>query len=729
MLGEIAELSLATLPESVFLGELLKRALIGMQGEAGAVWMCDPQRRLVLQSEICLEATGFLQDPALRGAAEPQFAEVMRTGGAVAFQVEQLTQNGTLRRRNLVLAGLPRDTQVGGLVQIFEGSGATDEQRPQRLQFLAMLCGTASRFWQNRPELVQQNSLPPLAMQHPPMQQNGPLHPPTSNGPTLQSVPGVLARPRIQPVVGAQPAPGASAPTLGVSPSAGAATATAATGPVVGSLDDDQWVLALHGGQKVDDVAFIAANECRRLLGADRVSIAEQFGPKVKIQSVSGQQTVSARSNAIRLLSQLTEKVLATGEKLSFTGDTEKFPPQFEAVLADYLLESRSRVIIILPVFGPKPEDQESQDKPEFEKHLAKPVAVGGIVVEQISENQLPADLDERLDRIGHHVGLALRNAQSRERVFLLPLWLFLGNWKARLRGRRLMQVVAVLAAIVAVVLALVFVPWDYRVAGKGRMMPVVRRGVFAPWDGDVVDLVAQSGQQVKEGDLLIKLKNDPLQADFLKSKNLLADKTQQALAIDAQLSATGTSKTPETEIELQGKLLQLKVEIEGTKQQVESLQRQVDALSVRSPISGVVATFRLEELLRMRPVKRGELLLEIMDTTREWRLEVDVPENRIGHILEAQQKRNDEHLPVSYMLATATEATYKGSLESLSTRSVASESEGTVVPVFVALADPSPTAPRIGAEVKAKIDCGRASLGYVWFGDVVEFLRKWFWL
>ena len=108
-----------------------------------------------------------------------------------------------------------------------------------------------------------------------------------------------------------------------------------------------------------------------------------------------------------------------------------------------------------------------------------------------------------------------------------------------------------------------------------------------------------------------------------------------------------------------------------------------------------------------MRPVKRGELLLEVMDPAGEWRLEVDVPENRIGHILEAQQKRNDERLPVSYMLATATEATYKGSLESLSTRSVASESEGTVVPVFVGLADPSPTAPRIAAEVKAKIDCG----------------------
>jgi multidrug efflux pump subunit AcrA (membrane-fusion protein) len=511
-------------------------------------------------------------------------------------------------------------------------------------------------------------------------------------------------------------------------PALGAAAAPA--GPAVGSLEDDQWVLALHGCQKVDEVAFIAANECRRLLGADRVSIAEQYGPRVKIHAVSGQQTVSARSNAIRLLSKLTEKVLATGEKLNFTGDTQKFPPQFEALLADYLLESRSRVIIILPVFGPKPADQESQDKPEFEKHsLAKPSPVGGIVIEQISESPLPSDLDDRLERIGHHVGLALLNAQSRERVFLLPLWQFLGNWKSRLKGRRLAQIAAVLAALVAIVLTLVFVPWDYRVSGKGRMMPVVRRGVFAPWDGDVVELVARSGQPVKPGDLLVRLKNDELQAKLLLHTSSLAEKRQQALAIDSQLGQTVTPQNPSTEIELQGKLQQLKVEIEGTKLQVESFRKQVDALSVRAPIAGVVATFRIEELLRARPVKRGELLLEVMDPDGDWRLEVDVPENRIGHILEAQQKLNEERLPVSYMLATATESTYQGKLESLSTRSVASESEGTVVPVFVALAEPAPQAPRIGAEVKAKIDCGRASLGYVLFGDVIEFLRKWFWL
>jgi multidrug efflux pump subunit AcrA (membrane-fusion protein) len=725
LVAEMAELAAATLPEGVFLEELLKRALMGVRGEAGAVWMCDAQRRLVLQSEICLEATGFLQDPALRGAAEPQFAEIMRTGGAMAFQIEQQLQNGTARRRSLFLGGLQRDAQVAGLVQVFEGPGAPEEQRPLRLQFLGQLCGAASRFWKNRPEPIVQSS--PSAHPMPPQ------HSPTGNGPTLQSVPGVLGRPRVQaapvPMGGGQMPPGAPPIPAGLPIPAAAPQPAAATGPALPSLDDDEWVLALHGSQNVDEVALVGANECRRLLGADRVSVAEQYGPRVKIQAVSGQQSVSARSNAVRLLSKLTEKVLATGEKLSFTGDTEKFPPQFEALLADYLLESRSRVIIILPVFGPKPWDQESQDKPEFEKHLAKPAPVGGIVVEQISESPLPADLDERLQRIGHHVGLALRNAQSRERVFLLPLWQFLGNWKSRLKGRKVAQSTAVLVALLTVVLALVLVPWNYRVSGKGRMMPIVRRGVFAPNDGEVINLVAKSGDEVEAGELLVELKNEELRANLLKQKSLLAEKKQTALAIESRLNEREIIQNRAQEIELRGQLQQTREEIIGAQQQVEVMSREVESLRVCSPIAGVVATFRLEELLRARPVKRGELLLEVMDTTRAWRLEVDVPENRIGHIIEAQQKLNQERLPVSYMLATATESTYDGTLESLSNRSVASESEGTVVPVYVALADPSPPAPRIGAEVKAKIDCGKASLGYVLFGDVVEFLRKYLWL
>src|SRR5262249_35220877 len=146
-------------------------------------------------------------------------------------------------------------------------------------------------------------------------------------------------------------------------------------------------------------------------------------------------------------------------------------------------------------------------------KPQEKPRPVGALVAEQISETPLPGDLDDRLDRIAAHVGLAMRNAQAHERIFLLPLWETLGNWKALVRGRLMATIAAGAAGVLIVILALWLVPWDYRVVGKGRMMPIDRRGIFAAWDGVVVDLPVKSGEQVRKGQLLVKLENKEVAA------------------------------------------------------------------------------------------------------------------------------------------------------------------------------------------------------------------------
>lgn len=51
------------------------------------------------------------------------------------------------------------------------------------------------------------------------------------------------------------------------------------------------------------------------------------------------------------------------------------------------------------------------------------------------------------------------------------------------------------------------------------------------------------------------------------------------------------------------------------------------------------------------------------------------------------------------------------------------------MVPVFAKPGETLPPHPQIGAEVIAKINCGKKPLGYVLFGDVIEFLRKRLWL
>lgn len=657
LVAEIADLAASPVPEAVFLSELLKRAVEALAAQAGAVWMFDEKRRIVLQSEVRLHSTGFVDNPGLRTEFEKPFGEILQEGGVLAHEAQSATLQGGVRKCAALLGGLHNQTEVCGLVQIFEAPDMSESDRPARLRLLEQIVSQAARFWRER--------------------------------------------------------------DAHKTPKAGEGAAPAA----------DQWTLALYECLDSGEVAMIAANECRRLLAVDRVTVAERYGPRVKIQAVSGQPSVNARSNVVKLLVELTEEVLATGEKLTFTGDTTSLPPQFEKLLADYLHESRSRAVVVLPLSGPKPREQQT-GAAEFEGQAPeKPPVLGALIVEQISEAPLPADLSDRLDRLGPHVGLALRNAQECEKILLLPLWRWLGTLKSRLRGRRLAQIGAGFAAVLLVIIALIFAKWEYRVTGKGRLMPIARRGIFAPWDAEVLALSVKSGQVVRQGDLLVRLKNEELHAKLDASRNLLAEKRKQEAAIASQLSQASTSANPAQEIELRGKFLQLGVEIEGTAVQVESLARQVESLTVRAPIAGVVATFRIEELLRERPVKRGELLLEVMDPGGPWRLELEVPENRLGHILEAQHQREGAQLPVSYVLATATELTYDGALESLSTRSVVSEGEGTVIEVYASLSNPTPPAPRIGAEVTAKIDCGKKSLGYVLFGDVVEFVRKRFWL
>ena len=180
----------------------------------------------------------------------------------------------------------------------------------------------------------------------------------------------------------------------------------------------------------------------------------------------------------------------------------------------------------------------------------------------------------------------------------------------------------------------------------------------------------------------------------------------------------------------LYGQHQQTKAEIEGLLKQTEVLEERARSLIVKAPKSGIVTTFQIEQLLLHRPVKRGEVLIEIKDDTGEWRLELDVKEQRVGHLLNAQKAKGSHDLDVEFVLATDSETTYYGKLlKEMSPRTNPSEDKGSVIVVFAEFDKTALPRARIGAEVRAKISCGQKSLGYVLFGDVVEFLYKYLWL
>lgn len=489
----------------------------------------------------------------------------------------------------------------------------------------------------------------------------------------------------------------------------------------------DRFTLHLQRSLDIDEVAAVAANDGLVLLGCDRFSIAVRHGQRTLIRAISGQEKVDRRSNLVRAMTALSDQAIATGEVVSYSGDVEGLAPQLEQPLSNFVLESRCRMVLLVPLRGTAGATSEAEDQATGRRAPPRPV-IGCLIVEQMTDARPRATVSRHIDLVTDHVAAALTNARTHSDLFLLPVWRRLGRAWAWLRGGRLGIAAAIAAGAVALIGALVFVPWDYRVEGNGKLMPAVQREVFAPWDGDVKELHAASGQQVVAGDLLLVLKSDDLDAEHVAARNEVLETDKLVAALTSEWQTAQKQADRVKPLQVQGELAKARVEHVAAQEQERKLAERIAALSIRAPISGTVVTYQIKENLLGRPVRRGEALLEIMDETGPWRLELEVPEYRMGHVLRGLLSGNADTLPVEFVPATAVEQTHPATLRFIGSRSNVSEKEGTVVEVFADIDSQQVPERRIGAEVTAKINCGRSSLGYALFGDVIEFLQRVLW-
>ncbi len=517
------------------------------------------------------------------------------------------------------------------------------------------------------------------------------------------------------------------------------------------------FVLSLQRSLDLDDVTNVVANDGRLLWNVDRVSVAVRRGRRVDIMAVSGQESVHPRGNLVRLMRRLAELVVATGEVFRFDGSSGSVPPQLEEPLAEFVQEAGSRFIMIVPLIEPErlvpPEAPPGLGKvPKVERR-----AIGALIIEQMASSQPTNALQQSLDSTKDHIAAAIYNARAYSSIFMLPTWRAIGRFREWLRGRRLATAIAILLSIGAFAIALALVPWEYRIDGTGRLMPVEQREIFAPWDGEITELLVAGGDRVEVGQVLLKLRNDELSTELVTLENELREKRKLLASLAAQRDDAEKQGKQEQIVELQGKSVEARVEIEGGTLQREILKERIEQLTAKAPIAGVVTTFQVEQLLMHRPVKRGDVLLQIMDDRGAWQLELEIAENRVGRVLNAQAKPTprqtpagnaiDSHHPVSansvtelkrktdtrglaieYRLLTQPESSYSGYLTQLSTRAATTETTGTVLEARAALDEEKLPPHSIGAEVRARIGCGPSTLGDVLFGDVIEFVQRYLW-
>ncbi len=479
----------------------------------------------------------------------------------------------------------------------------------------------------------------------------------------------------------------------------------------------------IHSSLHLKDTSFKVANDGKRLVGCDRLSVTLKVGGRTMVEAVSGQEVVEQRANLIRELTRLCKVVLRSNEDLVYTGNTEGFAPDIRDALEGYVDESGSKAVIVTLLH--RPDTEPGKEKVPF----------GCVVAEQIGDELAPTDMHARCEVVSRHASTALWNASEHDKTFL-PLLKMVGSSGRFFRGRTLAKIIAALVALVGLVCVLAFVPWELTIEGRGSLLPESRRTLYAPLQGTVVKVPVDHGTAVKEGDLLAKMDSLDLEKDL---QRLIAEEAQaraQQGQYHSQADKANSSRGDEFH-QLKAQEQEAKIKADSARKQIEIIKEQLALMEIRSPQAGVITTWEPQKALQGRPVEVGQELLQVAATDGDWVMEVEVPDDDMGPILEARSRLEAEikagtkppgsTLQAYFVTATDPEHRYRGYVQRISAKAETVETKH-VVKVTVAFSSKvrdefltKNKTLRPGAEVRARIECGHARLAYVLLRDVVH--------
>ncbi|MCP4783120.1 MAG: hypothetical protein GY903_25390 [Fuerstiella sp.] len=502
--------------------------------------------------------------------------------------------------------------------------------------------------------------------------------------------------------------------------------------------DFEQFTLRIQRSLEEQEVADASASDGRPLLGCDRVSVISRKGRSVKVRAVSGQSTVNPRANLITSMTRLARRVIDMGETLTYAGKIENLPPQIEKPLANFVQESGSRMIMIVPMFENEVLVREQGEEAELKRRKKRHKAIGCIVIEQVAESEPVPQLEERAELLADHIGAALWNSRVHGRIIGRSVFKLMGRVTEWFQGRKLAITTMVLAVIAGIVAAMTMVRLPYPVDADGKLMPVEQHAVFALWDGEIVEIevpVDDSGElRVEQQQVLMTLYNDEIEEDISNAKTEINKQVElRKIASNARKSAEQLRNKEEVH-RLQIELETIAADHKIAQNKLEKiLDRKDKKLKVRAPATGVIPDFKRMEVLQDRPVRQGDHLFDVMNDNGPWHMELLVEEKRMGHLLRAIEENRarggEGMLECEFTMVSLPESKFKCRLVTIATRSTTDSELGTAFELIAEGAEGTEIPTRqIGSEVSVRIYCSDCTLAFWLFGDVVEFVQRNMW-
>jgi biotin carboxyl carrier protein len=445
--------------------------------------------------------------------------------------------------------------------------------------------------------------------------------------------------------------------------------------------DEHQGIRSFYAGATVKETYRWIATTLASLTQTDRVSIIRPSGTAGRLVATSVPSDIDPRSQQTRLLGRLIRDTQARNEYIN-QYSVQEFHIEFFR-----------------------------DDKNEV---------VAAIVFEQYREPDAAAD--SVVDRFAPYEDLtrqAIQSAVARE----LATPRSMSNVLSRLNRRDWAKIAV---AMVVACLALFFVKVPMQLTVPGRVVSASKTTKYSPAEGYVTRVFVSDGDRVTAGMKLMELYSPELE---MVSQRLSSELATTNAKIDAFQSlkrdAAGRQASAEVEV--------LKTEAAGLRLQLDLVRQQQQQLIVRSSQEGVVHQWDATESLVGRVVVVGQPLMQIIDPSAGWKIELDVPDQHIGYLT----NQSDYQRPCRYRLRASPTEIHLGRIANIDRAAKLNEKGESIVHATIEIdSDPSNEFSsglsdeyRRGASVIAKVDCGYRSSGFVVFRGLIEWWRGQVWI
>jgi hypothetical protein len=496
----------------------------------------------------------------------------------------------------------------------------------------------------------------------------------------------------------------------------------------------------IHGTLHVTECAYLIANESRRLIEVDRVSVATRAADKCAVTAISGADVVEKRSNLVVLMRALIDAVIAWGERLIYTGTKDDtLPPKVLHALDAYLQESNAKLLIVMPLIE------------ERDKERKRP-ARSALLVECFESKVPPEQLLARLDVVGRHAGSALFNSLEHHRIPFRFIWGPLAYVQDGLGGKAKAITALVCGGLAILILALIFVPFPLKMEATGEALPIKRVNIFATRTSmvETIPLGLTSGKSVAKGQTLFVMYDPELRKELSALKTdieVLENRTKMPAPRPDNPNDPGRS---ETVMDLKKAQIDLDQKINDRKRIKERDNANLEPLkfgfyTVTAPRSGIILSADFRENLLGKTVKPGDPLIRVGYTDvndpkiEDWELLLKIPQKHYGQVMRAFERLPPgAELDVDVLFQSKADQAYRAKLRRdriAKQANTEKDDNNEAEPVVIAWARVHPIdgdiAPQdqipgnlllSGSAAHTRIRCGNAAMGYSLFYGVYEF-------